>query len=114
MEVVGKEKERDVSSFHAIFPMDGSEKIRFENVLFHWSKSDTAVSYELVISKNADLSNPIYVIDMGQKTLYYPTVIRDYINLEQGETYYWTAYGINGNNKTMMDDGICTFTVKTE
>ncbi|MBR2968309.1 MAG: hypothetical protein IKC36_00530, partial [Clostridia bacterium] len=114
MEVVGIEKDVEVAPFHAIFPMDGSDSIRIENTIFHWSRSDTAASYELVISKNEDLSDPIYTVDMGQKNLYYPLVERDYINLEEGETYYWTAYGINGENKTMMQDGICSFKIRVE
>ncbi|MBP5308025.1 MAG: hypothetical protein J6Z34_02700 [Clostridia bacterium] len=111
-EVRGIEKDVEISSFHAILPMDGSNQIRLENVIFEWSRSDTAAGYELVISENADLSAPLYDIDMGQRTFLYPTVSRDRIDLEEGKTYYWAAYGVNGKNRKIMDDGICSFAVR--
>ena len=67
MNVYGIEKKVEISPFHAIFPLNGSDKIRSKNVIFHWSKSDTASGYRLVISKNADLSDPVQVIDMEKK-----------------------------------------------
>ncbi|MBQ7164986.1 MAG: hypothetical protein IJR61_06620 [Clostridia bacterium] len=112
MEVTGIEKDVEIANFHVIFPVDGSDKIRPENVIFHWSRSDTATEYKLVISKNGDLSDPVFVIDMGQKTLYYPTVERDHIDLEEGVTYYWAVYGVKGGKEVIADDGICSFTVK--
>ncbi|MCQ2399801.1 MAG: hypothetical protein MJ072_04780, partial [Clostridia bacterium] len=112
MEVTGIEKQNEIEDFYPIFPIDGADGIRFENVIFNWSRSENATSYELVISENEDLSNPVYDIDMGQSTLYYPALTKDYIVLGEGVTYYWTAIAHNGENTKTMEGGTSSFTTK--
>ncbi|MCL2752230.1 MAG: DUF1349 domain-containing protein, partial [Firmicutes bacterium] len=110
MTVQGKAKDIQVTAFKAQFPAPNARGIRTENVAFGWERSETAASYQLVISKNANLSQPIFDKNVGSSTFYYPLNISNRINLEEGTTYYWTVYGINGDNSRMMTEGIVKFT----
>ena len=52
--------------------------------------------------------------NVGSMTLYYPLNTLERINLEAGQTYYWTVYGINGANRTQASQGVMRFKVKTQ
>lgn len=106
---IGKEKELTPNAFKAQFPVANARGIRTQNVAFGWERAGNAEKYQLVISKNADLSSPVYDINANSSTFYYPLNAKKQINLEEGVKYYWTVYAVHGDNAKMMTDGIISF-----
>lgn len=69
-------------------PADGS-KAEVEAIELNWDSLTGAVEYQVVISENSDLSNPI--IDAAAAiSSYAPS------GLAFGETYYWQIFAIDG------------------
>lgn len=88
---------------------------------FMWSKSYSATSYRLVVSKNSDLSDPVInqsnitslmnTPQFGQQTAgyYQPTV-----PLEYDTKYYWMVYASNENGERPMNGFVRSFETKAE
>lgn len=110
----GIEKEVAVGEFQALSPVAGSDRVRLNNVPFSWTRSANAAHYELIVSEYADLRYPIFDQNVGSTTLYYPLDAAKQINLEKGKTYYWTVYGVNGDSRTQMSQGVMSFKAKGE
>lgn len=88
---------------------------------FKWSTAYNATSYRLVVSKNADMSDPVInqanitsVRSTGQfgpnsQAYYRPTT-----PLEYDTTYYWTVYAVNENGERPMNGPLHYFSTKAE
>ena len=88
---------------------------------FKWSTAYNATSYRLVVSKNADMSDP--VIDQSgiqnvrwteqfgnnSQAFYTPAT-----PLEYNTTYYWEVYASNENGERPMNGPVHVFTTKAE
>lgn len=91
------------------------------NVELKWSVAYDADSYHVVVSENADMSNPVIdeqgittVRDTGQfgskSQNYYK--IKDSLNYKT--TYYWMVYAVNENGERPMNGVPHYFTTKAE
>lgn len=90
-----------------------------ENLEFKWSTAYNADSYRLVVSKNADLSDPVInqggitnVRDTAQfgpgtQAFYTPAT-----SLEYDTTYYWMVYASNESGERPMNGPVHVFTTK--
>lgn len=112
LKVSGIEKALALDSFKGLSPVEGSDRVRTENVPFSWTLADHASSYRLVVSKYEDLSTPIFAQNVGLTSLYYPLNPKDQIDLDEGTTYYWTVYAVHGEEQKQMDQGILSFKTK--
>jgi hypothetical protein len=112
IEVTGIEKDVKVGTFKALSPAVNSSRLRYYNLPFSWTRSDNAGSYELVIATDSRLQNTVFKKNVGSMTLYYPLNTLERINLEAGQTYYWTVYGINGANRAQPSQGVMKFKLK--
>lgn len=102
--LVAKKDESIPSDFALMGPDDGlTAGLQPE---FSWQASQGATSYDFVISKNKDMSDPVYTKEGITGTSY---TLEG--TLEKGETYYWTvtarnAYGVrepyNGMYYTLL------------
>lgn len=112
IKVSGIEKECNIESFDGLSPVAGSDRVRTENVPFSWTGTDHASSYRLVVSKYSDLTTPLFDMNVGLTTLYYPLDTQMQIDLDEGTTYYWTVFAIHGEQERQMSQGIMSFTTK--
>lgn len=86
--IVVKEEESIPSDFALMGPDDGlTAGLQPE---FSWQASQGATSYDFVISKNKDMSDPVY-----SKKGIIDTKYTLEGTLEKGETYYWTVTARN-------------------
>ncbi len=88
---------------------------------FQWSPAYNADSYQVVVSKNADLSNPVINISGVNNSrntgMYGPNSLMYYqpeIKLEYDTKYYWTVYSVNKFGKRPMNGPLRYFTTKAE
>jgi hypothetical protein len=88
---------------------------------FKWSAAYNATSYRMVVSKNADMSDP--VIDEGDITTVRDTgqfgpksqgYYQPKVSLEYDTTYYWSVYAVNSYGERPMNGPLHYFTTKAE
>lgn len=96
-------------SFALSGPANGSSGVSLAPVL-SWEQSSLAVCYRVVVSQNADLSNPVINTTLPAITRESQTPVSQYQVpsgvLIPGTTYYWRAYAINyaeGNNTSPQE-----------
>lgn len=91
------------AAFNAILPASSGQEISTAQN-FTWQAAAGAQNYRLIVSENANLSNP--VIDTTTKgfTNYQPTK-----DLKFGTTYYWKVTALNNQGETPAATGIRTF-----
>ncbi|MBP5466082.1 MAG: DUF1349 domain-containing protein, partial [Clostridia bacterium] len=82
--------------------------IREENTVFGWTQSTGVEEYKLIISKNEDLSDPVFEKSVGTKTLTY-VYNQTLVSLKANTTYYYSVIAINDIGETMIDGGIHSF-----
>ena len=88
---------------------------------FKWSAAYNAASYRLVVSKNADISNPVIneanittVRDTGQFGPQSQGYYKPKEPLEYDTTYYWTVYAVNTNGERPINGPLHYFTTKAD
>lgn len=91
--VIIKLKKSAPSFLYPMTPDDG-DVVTAMPILF-WSKSQGAESYTVTLSKNKDLSNPIFTKSGIMKTSYQVET-----KLTNGQKYYWSVTAKNSYGKT--------------
>ncbi len=88
---------------------------------FKWSVAYNAASYRLVVSKNANMSNPAINesnITILRDTGMYGPQAQGYYKpkkqLEYDTTYYWIVYAVNSYGERSMNGSLHYFTTKAE
>jgi hypothetical protein len=88
---------------------------------FKWSTAYNATSYRLVISKNADMSNPVInkadIITVRDTGMYGPESQGYYESeesLEYDTKYYWRVYAVNSSGERPMNGPLHYFTTRAE
>lgn len=96
------------STFSALLPGESENAVStMQN--FTWEASEGAINYRIVISKQADLSNPIVNTTTIGFTNYQP--MKD---LDFSTTYYWKVTALNKKGETEAVTGIRSFTTARE
>ncbi|HRP03043.1 MAG TPA: T9SS type A sorting domain-containing protein [Candidatus Kapabacteria bacterium] len=88
-------------------PSNNTQGLELNNVTLSWNALSGASTYKLIVSKNADLSSPIYNMT-GLNTL--SQVIG---SLEYNQNYYWAVYGQDGFGDGPKSD-VWTFGTKVD
>lgn len=91
-------------AFNLELPADKSEGVYFDKTAFAWAKSNGAKSYELAVSKNADMSNPVL-----KKEVVNTAFVFDIGTLEGGTQYFWKITAKAINEKT-TESNVFSFT----
>ncbi len=90
-----------------IYPKDNAQNIDPQNIPFTWSTVKNASVYEIKVSQNSDMSNP--VID----EVFYETYADSYLirSLDYGKKYYWTvtAKGIGKQDSFTITSSVSSF-----
>lgn len=86
-----------------------------------WSVSYNATAYRVVLSRQADLSNPVVEVNditTVRDTGMYGPKTQGYYQLEEplayDTTYYWAVYAVNANGERKMSGPLRYFTTKAE
>ena len=88
-------------------PSNGAQGLPIDVVFHNWVELNGADTYRFILSKNSDLSNPIYN-ESGKVGQGFAT-----IGFEYNETYYWAVRGQDGFGDGPMSD-IFSFGTKVD
>jgi len=91
------------SSFRIVLPGD-SEHVAADDVRFRWSAAADNVAYDLTVSRNRDLSDPV-VFQKGIKKESYLLSS----SLKSGERYFWQVTARSGRSSLASENGPWSF-----
>ncbi|WP_285028501.1 carbohydrate binding domain-containing protein [Plantibacter sp. ME-Dv--P-122b] len=95
------------AAFASISPAAGTVDVT-ATPTFTWEPSVGAAYYRLTLAQQADLGNPVVVVDGIGTTSITPTV-----SLTPGQRYWWSVAAVNGAGTTASSTGAAYFLMKT-
>ncbi|WP_314137882.1 CIA30 family protein [uncultured Plantibacter sp.] len=94
------------AAFGSTSPVPGTVDVT-ATPTFTWEPSAGAAYYRFTLSPQADLGNPVVVVDGVGTTSITPTV-----SLTAGERYWWSVSAVNGAGTTATSTGASDFLMK--
>lgn len=96
-------------AFALTYPQNGTSDVSGRTEL-SWEASANAFFYDLQVSENADMSNPV----ISREYMIYNKYTVEQNILEPGKSYYWTvtAYTKDKKESTESQSGVYSFTVE--